>query len=61
MVPRVFIKVKRMLEKVIHEDSTRYIIESIRAGMNNQKTVGVKAPATPQVKSSGIIHSGGKQ
>ena len=67
MLPRVFIKVKWMLEKVIHEDSTRYIIESLRAGMNNQKTVGVKtpapapAPATPQVKSSGIIHSGGKQ
>ena len=31
-------KVKWMLEKVIHEDSTKYIVESLRAtGMFNEK------------------------
>ena len=61
----VFMKVKRMLEKVIHEDSTKYIVESLRAtGMNKRKTASVYTPAlaTPQVKSSGVIpSSGGKQ
>ena len=52
-----------MLEKVIHEDSTRYIVESLRAGMNKRNTASVytPAPATPEVKSSGIIPSGEKQ
>ena len=57
-------KVKWMLEKVIHEDSTGYIVESLRAGMNKRKTAAVYTPAlaTPQVKSSGVIpNSGGKQ
>ena len=54
-----------MLEKVIHEESTKYItLESLRVGMNKQKTAGVytPAPATSQVKrSSGVIpNSGGK-
>ena len=60
----VFMKVKWMLEKVIHEDSTRYIVESLRAGMNKRKTASVYTPvlATPHVKSSGVIpNSGGKQ
>ena len=55
-------KVKWMLEKVIHEDSTRYIVENLRAGMNKRKTVSVytPAPATPQVKSSGVILNSGE-
>ena len=66
VLPSIFIKVKGMLEKAIHEESKRYIIvESLRAGMNKRKTSGVytPAPATPQVKwSSGVIpSSGGKQ
>ena len=36
-LPSVFIKVKWMLEKVIHEDSTRYIVESLQDGMNKRK------------------------
>ena len=49
MLPNVFIKVKRMLEKVIHEEGTRYIIvESLRAGINKRKTASA---ATPQVVS----------
>ena len=66
--PSVFIKVKRMLEKVIHEESARFIIvESLRAGMNKRKTASVytPAPATPHVKwssGSGVIPNlGGKQ
>ena len=55
-----------MLEKVIHEESTRFFIaEGLRAGMNKRKTAGVYTPppATPQVKwSSGVIpNSRGKQ
>ena len=38
-------KVKWILEKVIHEDSTRYIVESLRAGMNKRKTASVYTPA----------------
>ena len=56
--------VKWMLEKVIHVDSTRYIVESLRAGINKRKAAIVYTPAlpTPQVKSSGVIrNSGGKQ
>ena len=30
----VFMKIKWMLEKIILEDSTKYIVESLRAGMN---------------------------
>ena len=50
-----------MLEKDIHEGITRYIVESLRAGMNKRKTASVytPAPVTPQVKSSGTW--GGKQ
>ena len=41
-----------MLEKVIHEDSTRYIVESLQDGMNKRKTASVYTPAlaTLQVK-----------
>ena len=49
------IKASWMLEKDIHEDSTRYIVESLRARMNQRKS------ASPQVKSSGKISSGEKQ
>ena len=58
-LPSVFIKVQWMLEKVIHEDSTRYIVESLRNGMNKRKTASVYTPAlaTPQVKSSGVTPS----
>ena len=59
VLPSVFMKVKRMLEKVIHEESTICIImESLQAAVNKRKTAGVytPAPATPQVKwSSGVI------
>ena len=34
-----------MLEKVIHEDSTRYIVESLQDGMNKRETAGVYTPA----------------
>ena len=46
-------KVKWMLEKVIHEDSTKYIAENLRAGMNKRKTATVYTPAlaTPQAES----------
>ena len=57
-------KVKWMLDKIIHEDSTKYIVESLRAGMNKRKTASVYTPAlaTPEVNSSGVIpNSGGKQ
>ena len=56
-LPSVFIKVKWILEKVIHEDSTRYIVESLQDGMNKRKTASVYTPvlATLQVKSSGVI------
>ena len=37
-LPSVFIEVNWMLEKVIHEDSTRYIVESLQDGMNKRKT-----------------------
>ena len=60
----VFMKLKWMLEKVIHEDSTRYIVESLRGGMNKRKTASVYTPAlaAPQVKSSGVTPSSrGKQ
>ena len=62
--PAFFFEVKGMLGKVIHEDSTKYIVESLRAGMNKRKTaiVYTPAPTTPQVKSSGVIpNSGGRQ
>ena len=50
----VIMKVKWILEKIIHKDSTRYIVESLRAGMNKRKTASVYTPAlaTPQVKPS---------
>ena len=34
-----------MLEKVIHEDSTRYIVENLQDGMNKRKTASVYTPA----------------
>ena len=51
--PSVFIKVKGMLEKVVHENSTRYIVKSLQERMNKRKTASVysPAPATLQVKS----------
>ena len=55
----IFIKVRRMLEKVIDEEGARYIIvESLRAGMNKRKTASVYTPAIPRVKwssGSGVI------
>ena len=56
-LPSVFIKVKWILEKVIHEDSTRYIVESLQDRMNKRKTASVYTPAlvTLQVKSLGVI------
>ena len=57
-LPSVFIiKVKWMLEKVTHEDSTRYIVESLQDGMNKRNTASVYTPAlaTLQVKSLGVI------
>ena len=60
----VLMNFKWMLEKVIHEDNTRYMVERLRAGMNKRKTASVytAALATPQVKSSGVTpNSGGKQ
>ena len=50
-----------MLEKVIHEDSTRYIVESLWGEMNKQKTASLytPAPATAQGKSSAVIPSSG--
>ena len=49
--------------KVIHEDSTRYIVKSLQDGMNKQKTASVytPAPATLQVKSLGVIPSSGEK
>ena len=41
----VFMKIKWMLEKIILEDSTKYIVESLRAGMNKRKTASVYTPA----------------
>ena len=58
MLPNVFMKVKWMLEKVIHKDSTRYIVESLQTGTNKRKTADVYTAATPEVKSSGITPSG---
>ena len=62
-LPTVFIKVKWMLEKVIHEDSTRYIVESLRDGTNKRKTATVYTPAlaTLQVKSLGVIPNSGEK
>ena len=44
-----------MLKKVIHEDSTRYIVESLQDGMNKRETASVYTPALAalQVKSLG--------
>ena len=62
-LPSVFIKVKWILEKVIHENSTRYIVESLQDGMNKRKTAGVYTPAlaTLQVKSLGVIPNSGEK
>ena len=45
----MFMKVKWMLEKVIHEDSTRYIVENPQTGMNKRKTASGYTPAPGQV------------
>ena len=52
-----------MLEKVIHEDSTRCIVESFQDGMNKRKTASVYTPAlaTLHVKSLGVIPSSGEK
>ena len=52
-----------MLEKVIHEDSTKYIAESLQDEMNKRKTASVYTPAlaTLQVKSSGVIPNLGEK
>ena len=62
-LPSVFIKVKWVLEKVIHEDSTRFTVESLQDGMNKRKTASVytPAPASVQVKSLGIIPNSGEK
>ena len=62
-LPSVFIKVKWMLEKVIHGDSTRYIVEILQDGMNKRKTASVytPAPATLQVKSLDVIPNSGEK
>ena len=52
-----------MLEKVIHEDSKRFIVESLQDGMNKRKTAGVCTPAlaTLQVKSLDVIPNSGEK
>ena len=46
----VFIKVEWMQEKVIHKDSTRCIVESLRAGINRSKATNVNI--TPAIATS---------
>ena len=52
-----------MPEKVIHEDSTRYIVESLQDGMNKRKTASVytQALTTLQIKSLGVISQFGRK
>ena len=55
-----------MLEKVIHEDITRYTVEGLQDGMKTRKTASVYAPApaalaTLLVKSLGVIPNSGEK
>ena len=52
VISSVFIKVECMQEKVIHKDSTRCIVESLRAGINRRKSTNVSN--TTQLK---LYHS----
>ena len=42
-----FIKVKCMPERVIYKDSTRCMVESLRAGINKRKATSVHTPVAP--------------
>ena len=48
----IFIEAKWMPEKVIHEDSTRYMVESLPSAMNERRTADFSTPAaaTPKQK-----------
>ena len=56
MLSSVFIKVERMQEKFIHKDSTRCIVESLRAGINRKKATNVKT--TPAKATSLKVYYG---
>ena len=53
MPSSAFIKVEWMREKVIHKDSTRCIVESLRAGINKRKAISVNT-SPPQLQ---LLHS----